>query len=356
MAIELPHRGKPPALISDVLYALEVRGRTWCYVELTENGGFSMPPNNVIMFYLVLNGSVGMTCAGGATVRLNAGDGAFAASGEAHALRVQSHVKVRPLEFLQQERGDDIPSTFEIGDSGTYGTRLLCGRLRPTWPEKISRPMLPPLLPLYEANAESTRQALPLGVFRSAGFGPGATVLLTRLASAVLCDVLRHELLHRRAEDTAGEDRIGRAVELVELKPGLDWNVHNLAQSVGMGRSNFSALFSRRMGKSPMEFVTETRMRKAAQLVRDSRMDLADISEALGYGCDIAFGRRFTRHFGMSPAAMRARSEDGKEDEALSQISLTVLRGKVPKAILRHTGGSTADRPTIRLLKVSGAP
>ena len=40
--------------ISDLLYSVEMRGRTWCYLDVPDRGGFSIPPNEAI--YIILDG------------------------------------------------------------------------------------------------------------------------------------------------------------------------------------------------------------------------------------------------------------------------------------------------------------
>ena len=37
---------------------LELRGQTWCIVEIRTSGGFSLPPHDGVWFYGALKGSV----------------------------------------------------------------------------------------------------------------------------------------------------------------------------------------------------------------------------------------------------------------------------------------------------------
>jgi AraC-like DNA-binding protein len=352
---EESHRIAAPMPVSDLLHAVDIRGRTWCYLDVTESGGMSLPPNSAIMFYMVLDGTMTLTCAGGAKTRLNTGEAIFITSGEAHALRTGPQVKVRALPFLSDEQNVDTPPTFHLGEGRQYCARLLCARLRPTWPDTIGRPMLPSVLRLDDAASSSPPGTLPLALLPSSGFGAGATVLLTRLASVLFTGALRRELLQHRSPGDAAEDPVLKAMKLVELRPGLEWSVSTLARAVGMGRSNFSAHFSRTTGKSPMEFVTEIRMQRAAQLIRDSKMKVADIGEAIGYGCEIAFNRRFVRHFGISPSTMRAETQKGSNQGGAEAVP-SILKGRAPAVTLRDIRHAEAGQLSLRLMQLTRTP
>ena len=43
--------------LSDLLSAVELRGRSWCYSDLGDQAGFSVPPSEAVLFHAVLHGS-----------------------------------------------------------------------------------------------------------------------------------------------------------------------------------------------------------------------------------------------------------------------------------------------------------
>lgn len=313
-----------PFTISDVLNAIDLRGRTWCYLDLTNSGGFAVKPSDAVILHIVLAGSVMMARSGGPASHVSEGDGLVVMSGEAHAVRASAGAEAHPLDFLAAEQSVDLPATFRLGRPGPYAARLLSARLQPSWPDGHYRTALPPVL--FLSDREKPRNDMFLGpeLLQRYGFGPGATVMLTRLATVLLSQALRDHLLVRTSKDIVVIDPVAKARELVDLHPGADWTVEKLARSVGMGRSNFSAHFSRDVGMPPMEFVTDIRMQKAEELVRHSNMAIQDIAEAMGYNCQVSFNRRFSRQFGMSPGSMRQRAYAPQNDTA---IEFTILRG-----------------------------
>ncbi|MDR2857622.1 MAG: AraC family transcriptional regulator [Novosphingobium sp.] len=335
--------------VSDLLSALELRGQSWCYSDLGKEAGFSVPPGDAVQFHTVLHGAARIACAGGPVVELGVGDAVMVLSGEAHALRTTPGSVANTHAFLRDEVSVDIPPTIAIG-SGTVSARVLSGRLRANWPGEVNRTTLPSLLRFGRgAGSESggalaallRPEALPL-----AGIGPGSAALLTRLAAMMLVAGLRADPRCRQLFAPSRQDPITDALRLIEANPAAGWTVERLARSVGMGRSNFAAHFTRQVGRAPMELVAEQRMEHAAGLLRQGKLKIAEISEMAGYGSEAAFSRRFTRHFGMSPSQMRNRARIGGEARPALPAFQTLLSGRMANgaaAILRQRAPAAAS-------------
>jgi AraC-like DNA-binding protein len=82
---------------------------------------------------------------------------------------------------------------------------------------------------------------------------------------------------------------------------------------VGLGRSVFSARFTKLVGRSMHRYVIERRMAEAAFLLETSDEPIARIASRVGYETAAAFSKLFHRHHAMSPGRYRAvrRSESG---------------------------------------------
>jgi len=81
-----------------------------------------------------------------------------------------------------------------------------------------------------------------------------------------------------------------------------------MAGLMGASRSVFSDRFSEIVGVSPSRYVTELRMRIAAQWLEQEGSSVADVAFRLGYGSQAAFTRAFRRVIGVSPGRQRRRS------------------------------------------------
>jgi AraC-like DNA-binding protein len=98
---------------------------------------------------------------------------------------------------------------------------------------------------------------------------------------------------------------IGPALGLMHIKPEEPWTVASLAEHAAMSRSAFAARFMAVVGQSPLKYLTDCRMRKARDLLRDGRLGLKAISAKVGYTTESAFSNAFKRHIGQSPGAFR---------------------------------------------------
>jgi hypothetical protein len=73
-------------------------------------------------------------------------------------------------------------------------------------------------------------------------------------------------------------------------------------------------------------------MEHAAKLLCQGKLKIAEISEMAGYGSEAAFSRRFTRHFGLSPSAMRERAKQtSSEPKSAVPPFQTLLAGRMGK-------------------------
>jgi AraC-like DNA-binding protein len=309
--------------LSEFLNLLDLRGQTWCFVDIRSSGGLSMPPNDAVLFYAVVQGSVKISGVTGGPIELRPGNVAMILSGEAHALRTTANSPTRRFDFLCDEQSVDVPPTIAIGRGGPVAARVLCAKLKVTWPSGLRRVSMPPVVTLgTDRSNYSSLSAVRAETLQISAAGGGAAALLTRLAALMLTASLRNHpqclLLFRSSE---WNDPIAHALHLVGADPSAQWSVARLARKVGMGRSSFAARFIAQVGRTPLEVITERRMHLAAELLQRGELKIVEISARSGYRSEAAFSRRFTRFFGMSPGSMRRNAQvSGKAEEPVTPL------------------------------------
>lgn len=89
-----------------------------------------------------------------------------------------------------------------------------------------------------------------------------------------------------------------------------DISLNVVAASIGMSPSYFSSIFSREVGKTFVEYLTETRMEKAKELLMCSPMKTSEIGYEVGYKDSHYFSYIFKKTQGCSPKEYRARRKD----------------------------------------------
>jgi transcriptional regulator GlxA family with amidase domain len=61
------------------------------------------------------------------------------------------------------------------------------------------------------------------------------------------------------------------------------------------------------MGRAPLGWLTEHRLRLAQDRLLSTDLGLAGIASDIGYASEFAFAKAFKRHFGVAPGAYRRR-------------------------------------------------
>lgn len=114
---------------------------------------------------------------------------------------------------------------------------------------------------------------------------------------------LRDTVSGRRYSDiiaTAKEEIAGRYMT-------DDISLNNVASCVGMSPSYFSSIFSKEVGKTFVEYLTEVRMTKAKEYLICSSMKTSEIGYEVGYKDPHYFSYIFKKTQGCSPKEYRSR-------------------------------------------------
>lgn len=86
-----------------------------------------------------------------------------------------------------------------------------------------------------------------------------------------------------------------------------------LCSETGLGRATLFRYFNRLTGMGPAAYLDHYRLRRARQLLCDTRLTVTEIAQACGYFDSAHFIRRFTRAQGVSPGRYRAGLREGTE-------------------------------------------
>jgi AraC-like DNA-binding protein len=98
-----------------------------------------------------------------------------------------------------------------------------------------------------------------------------------------------------------------RAKDLADARYYEPLDVEDLARAAGLSRAHFSRQFRRAFGESPHAYLLTRRLERAAALLRGTDRSVADICFSVGLHSVGSFTTSFTRLFGVSPTAYRAR-------------------------------------------------
>ena len=114
-----------------------------------------------------------------------------------------------------------------------------------------------------------------------------------------------------------------RARDLADARYFEPLDVDDLARAAGLSRAHFSREFKRAFGESPHAYLLTRRLERAAALLRTTDRSVADICLSVGLQSIGSFTTSFTRTYGVSPTAYRARSPPASQ---LARVPACVLR------------------------------
>lgn len=100
------------------------------------------------------------------------------------------------------------------------------------------------------------------------------------------------------------EKFIGKAMKYVSDNidsPKL--SVEDLSDHVGMSRVNLYKKIKQITGKTPVEFIRIIRLKRAAQLLRESQLNVSEIAYRTGFNNPKVFSKYFKEEFGILPSA-----------------------------------------------------
>ncbi len=80
-----------------------------------------------------------------------------------------------------------------------------------------------------------------------------------------------------------------------------------MARAAGLSRAHFSREFRRAFGEPPHSYLLTRRLERAAALLRNTDRSVAEICFTVGLQSVGSFTTSFTRTYGVSPTAYRAR-------------------------------------------------
>jgi AraC family transcriptional regulator, activator of mtrCDE len=213
--------------------------------------------------------------------------------------------------------GIEVVSAIQAGQSPFGGkgpaTRLLCGHF--ACDSDLAGTLfdgLPDLVRVRTFDAMTLGLAdsvVPLLVREMAGDRPGNDIIVERLAEVLLIEVLHRHV--EQAETDSGilaamrDARLARAISAMHGKPHHPWSLEELAREAGMSRSAFAQVFHDVAGTAPGAYLTNWRMLRARELLRDTDRAIIEIAERVGYGSELTFARAFQRAFDVTPARFR---------------------------------------------------
>lgn len=307
-------------LTSELLTGMRLYGVRYQRIEVAAPFGirFNDAPGRA-QLHFVGRGPLLVKSAAGTIHTLQTGDALLIPHGKAHALLsavdaatediaafgskpiCDSVCAIAPAGTCDSERNIVLFSAcmaFELG-----GMQPLINTMPDVMMVSTLLSKYPEIQPILEAmERESTA--------RQAGFAS----ILSRLADVVAALIVRGWVESGCGQGSGlvqalRDPRLSLAIAAMHRDPGQSWSVEKLARVSGCSRSVFAERFQSATGMTPLRYLTELRMRLAAQRIGSGGEAVETVAFDLGYGSLAAFSRACKRIVGQPPGALRAGRE-----------------------------------------------
>jgi AraC-like DNA-binding protein len=309
-------------ILAEVLDRIRLGGTLLFHFELGHPWNLALPQRPYALFHYLSRGSATLALEQGQELDMVAGDFVVVSRGEPH--RIYSDRRTTPFSVDDLDRSSADRGVVRHGGGAEPCSTMICGKFTVAQPSRGSvLELLPPVLLLKPTeDGEWLEAILRRMVSESARERPGRGVALSRLTEVLFVEVLRSWIKSLGPGEggwlgAMADPHIGPALQLIHERPDRPWTLDDLGQRVGLGRSAFSARFTRLVGQSMYRYLIARRMSEAAFLLETSDEGIARIATGVGYETAAAFSKLFHRHHGLSPGRYRAtrRADGGRRQE-----------------------------------------
>ena len=246
---------------------------------------------------------------------LTGGDCFLLAPGSAYALRDNPRTRARSFCEVAPKNGSSV---IRYGGGGVP-TTIISGFFRfGQMSVKPLKRLLPELI-LVKADQAQTlalHATLQLLASEMAEPAPGSEVMVNRLADILFIQCVRAHIASKSETCKSGwlraifDPKIGAALKAMHERVENPWTVETLAATASMSRSAFALRFKELVGETPLEYLTNWRMYKAAGLLQEDDRKLFEVAKSVGYDSDAAFSKAFKRVLGVAPREHRRRATE----------------------------------------------
>ena len=258
------------------------------------------------------------------------GEGAlrFGTNGEVHGLPKNCLAVMPPSLTHAVECGSDVRHEAEVrgdetgaplcvlgaGPAEELGVVVACGRVQVTYgggPGLFDLLREPIVLDFSDSpSMRATFESL-VGEYRAGEAGSAA--MMAALMNQCLISVFRRlsdqpdcQLPWLAALD---DPSLARVLDDILEQPERPHSVDTLADLAHMSRSVFARRFQECFACTPMDYVRDIRLRRAAQLLHRDELSVNDVATRVGFASRSHFSRTFQEHFGCSPSKFRVADE-----------------------------------------------
>lgn len=316
-------------VLSEVLSAIKLHGALFFHGEfsapwcISSTGAAGIAPlispraQHLIPFHYLAEGRAYASLPDTGRVELTAGDIVVLPLGDAHLLgNGPGQEPIDSFKTFAKNLADGLKAV-RFGGGGEI-TKFVCGYMAcDTRLCEIVLAGLPRIFKVSVSQDSSSRwieNSIRFSVDELKGPDAGSSLVMEKLSEVLFVETLRRYITALPPEQTgwlagARDPFVGKALALMHKEPSKEWTVDELGRGVGISRTRLAERFRHFLDVSPIAYLTEWRMKLAAEALERTDSSVVEIALNVGYNSEAAFNRAFKRAYATPPAQFRQKQK-----------------------------------------------
>ena len=300
-------------LLDKLLDHVSVYAEPFATCLLSSGWRLRLPGPPQVMFHYVMQGSGYLRGPEGELLPLERFSLGIVPKGTQHSLECGQEIESE--EVVQEPQEVEGVASLVAGNPTAAELKVACGTVSVTYGDSLG--LFQRLREIIVADLSAYPQVRLAfeGILAEQGRGTQGSVALTG-ALMTQCIVYLFRYLSEQSDSqlrwlSGLEDpNLARAVDAIFERPEAAHTVDSLADVAIMSRSVFAERFRATFGFTPINFLHDVRLRRAAELLRQrGKTSIEQVAHRVGFNSRSHFSRAFKDHFGLSPAAFREGQE-----------------------------------------------
>lgn len=296
--------------LSGVLESAKLKTVVYPKFLFTSPWGVEMEQDLRSQFWRLLKGTCYLRVPGEKDIKMNVGDIVCIPHGSKHLISGKSNSTCVPAAEFGKAYHSGKP-LFQGKDEETI---LMGGHFEFT--PSVQHPFIKSLPKVIHIN---TTKELSLWLEQAAlmmneeisSEKIGSKLILGRLVDILFVLIIRAYI--EQADIKEGflmalkDNRISNSLKIIHESPEKDWTLNQLAASANMSRSLYCREFKRFVGETPLSYLTNWRILKSKEILSESKENISEVANRVGYQSEAAFNRLFKSKVGETPASYRRK-------------------------------------------------
>lgn len=191
---------------------------------------------------------------------------------------------------------------------------VVCGRVRAIYGEGLGLfDLLPEPIVLDFFDSEQMRSTFERLLEEQRSAPPAGGAMTTALMNECLVMVFRRLCAQPECPlpwlNALENPRLAPVLETILEHPERAHSLESLSELALMSRSAFAEEFAAAFRRTPMAYVRDVRLRRAAKLLRLTDLPVSAVASRVGFASRSAFSHAFRERFGRTPASFRGAAE-----------------------------------------------